>query len=126
MARILMGYPGSGLSTWVKQQPDESKPIWQTEFDASAVAGDAVVCIQYSYDNMQAVAAAGLGVTMLYPAPECIPEYYDRMIEEGVEEADAQLFAATIDSDLRDLRESENPNEHHVILGRGEYCYDRL
>lgn len=126
MARILMGYPGSGLMTWVKQQPDDAKPIWQTEFDESVLGGDVTLCIQYSYDNLQALAEKTLGVTVLYPAPECIPEYYDRMLEEGVDEADAQLYAATIDSDLRDLRESENPNEHHVILGRGEYCYDRL
>lgn len=124
MGKVILGYPGVGIKSWIAGAAEPDRVLWQDELDlvgAITLPPEVTyVCAELTLGNLDACVEAKVSTILVYPAPTAMGEYPVRWAGESKSEEQVAELLATSDGDLRTVREDASLRTTHIVLGRGE------
>ena len=140
--KVVCGFPGVGKSFLAKQtgwqDSDSSKFSWigsgdskkrNPDFPANYVdhirgCHGIVLCSTHK-EVRDALAAAGISFTLVYPRQDCKKEYIERYRKRGSPDSFITLLNKMWDDWIAEM-ETESRALHKVVLLPGEFLKDRI
>lgn len=127
MVKVILGYPGVGVASWVEHQPEGSVKQ-STKFDIDELNALPETVTHYAAplteEALQQCADAKIAAVLFYPAPTALTGFTQRQTDEGLTWADDAEHLDAVKADLAGFRSNSVTRNRHIVLGRNETVLD--